>query len=66
MSLRETKPSNENYISVVLISQDLINGRSVVESYLASLSFLPYISFNTRVIKYIKSALFTSGPENTT
>ena len=66
MSLRETKPSDENYISVVLISQDLINGRSGVESYLASLSFLPYISFNTTVIKYIKSALFTSGPENTT
>ena len=65
VSLRETKPSNGNYISVVLISRDLINGHGGVESYLASLSFLPYISFNTKVIKYIKSALFASGPENT-
>lgn len=66
VSLRETKSSNENYISLVLISRDLINGRSGVESYLASLSFLPYISFSTNVIKYIKSTLFASGPENPT
>lgn len=66
MSLRETTSSNENCISMVLISQDLINGLSGVEFYLASLSFLPYISFNIKVIKHIKSALFASGPENTT
>lgn len=66
MSLRNTKSSNENCVSMVLISQDLINGHSGVESYLSSLSFLPSISFNIKVIKYIKSALFAFGPENTT